>query len=1169
QGGCLIAGTVPGEIAGTYTDCGGTLTQTWTFTDGCERTITHTQNITITPAPQAQFINTPDDITISCAEAGTFIASDLSYTNEDQGGCLIAGTVSGNIAGSYTECGGTLTQTWTFTDECERTITHTQNITVTPAPQAQFINTPDDITISCAEAGTFTASDLSYTNEGQSGCLIAGTVTGDIAGTYTQCGGELIQTWTFTDECERTITHTQTITVIPAPQAQFENIENISISCEEVPNLQPINLPYNNGETTGCSISGEVTGVITGEYIGCNSIFTQTWSFTDNCGRTSIQTQTITVIDNTPPTFTLTPENLVVECDGTGNQTQLQSWLNSAIAIDNCSATTVTNNFTGLSNECGLTGSATVTFTATNECGLTATATASFTIEDTQAPSLNEPNDIIVTSSAQECGAQVNIPIATATDGCGTSSVTNNITGTNNASGFYPVGTNTIIWTATDECGNTSTEQTIVTVLDDSNPVINCPADITVDADEGVCEAYIDVPQPEVTDNCEIRQITNTYTHTDDASGIYHVGTTTVWWTAVDWSGNIANCSMTITVNDTEDPIIDCPEDITVDASEGECSAFVTVPVPVTSDNCGVSGVTNSYNDIEDASGIYPVGSTNVVWTVTDMGGRTATCSTTITVVDNTMPVIECTGDITVNTDPGLNGANLEIDIPVASDNCGVASLVNDFNSTNNASGFYPIGITTVTWTVTDTYGNTSSCSFNVTVTDSELPTIVCPGDVNNFTDPLTCGAYVAISKPEVFDNVGILSVINDYNQTDDASDDYPVGTTEVIWFVTDLNGNTTTCTMTVTISDNVAPEVVCPEVEDIIATEACTADVVIPKPEVSDNCGITSIVNNINFTDDASGIYPVGTTSVIWTITDIHANVTTCTTTVHVSSFMIAEDDNASTQLDTPVVIDVIANDSYCINEIDQASLASTSNPVNGTIMADPINGSFIYTPNAGYSGTDTFSYSICNNDGVCDEAVVTITVESPLFKLNASNDEYAIEVNTSLDISNLTNDSYGSYTPTLSILDLPQHGTIMKSDNNVRYIPDTDYIGSDSYKYILSDINNQAIPDTAICFINIIAAPVRDTLIIYNVITPDGDGRNDTWWIDGIEENADNEVLIFNRWGDQVQYFENYNNNDIVWNGTNRSGDPLPNATYYYIVKLRTIQKVYTGWVVIHGHE
>src|SRR5690606_867815 len=140
-------------------------------------------------------------------------------TNGETGSCEIAGTVAGAISGSFDACGGVQTITWTFTDECDRTITHTQTITVEPAAQAVFINAPADVTLTCEEAAVFTTSDLAYTNGETGSCEIAGSVPGLVSGSFDTCGGVQTITWTFTDACNRTITHTQTITVEPAPEA--------------------------------------------------------------------------------------------------------------------------------------------------------------------------------------------------------------------------------------------------------------------------------------------------------------------------------------------------------------------------------------------------------------------------------------------------------------------------------------------------------------------------------------------------------------------------------------------------------------------------------------------------------------------------------------------------------------------------------------------------------------------------------------------------------------------------------------------------------------------------------------------------------------------------------------------------------------------------------------
>ena len=102
------------------------------------------------PPPSAMWIDPPADDTISCQEAGNYvlIPTNLNYTNYATGSCLVEGSAVGLLAGAYDECGGTLTQTWTYTDDCNNTIQHVQTVNVMPAPVAAWINPPADTTVS-------------------------------------------------------------------------------------------------------------------------------------------------------------------------------------------------------------------------------------------------------------------------------------------------------------------------------------------------------------------------------------------------------------------------------------------------------------------------------------------------------------------------------------------------------------------------------------------------------------------------------------------------------------------------------------------------------------------------------------------------------------------------------------------------------------------------------------------------------------------------------------------------------------------------------------------------------------------------------------------------------------------------------------------------------------
>lgn len=112
--------------------------------------------------------------------------------------------------------------------------------------------------------------------------------------------------------------------------------------------------------------------------------------------------------------------------------------------------------------------------------------------------------------------------------------------------------------------------------------------------------------------------------------------------------------------------------------------------------------------------------------------------------------------------------------------------------------------------------------------------------------------------------------------------------------------------------------------------------------------------------------------------------------------------------------------------------------------------------------------------------------------------------------------------------------------------------------YPYVVSD-GNFTITDT----VTITEDPVDcgEQLIFYHGITPNGDGHNDTWVIDGITNFASSNVSLYNRWGDVVWKATNYDNATVVWDGKNSGGKDLPDATYFYLVEAGG--KTYKGWV------
>ncbi|MCB9015995.1 MAG: HYR domain-containing protein [Lentimicrobiaceae bacterium] len=1245
--------------------CGstGSVTVTWTAMDECENTATTTATFTIVDTVDPIFINAPVNLVVECDGNGN--VNDLenwlsSVTAYDGCGDV---SISNNFNGLYNQCGaaGMAYVVWTIVDNCGNMASAGATFRILDSTAPEFTVVPENLTVECDGNGNVNDLENWLNNVAAiDGCGEV-TITNDYSGMNNSCGGagSALVTWTATDDCGNTSTTSATFTIVDETAPVFVIVpEDLTVECDGNGNTEALeNWLANVSASDGCS---EVT--IANDYEGISYVCgsagstTVTWTATDACGNSATTSAVFTVTDETAPVFTAIPTDLTVECDGNGNVNALENWLSNVAAVDGCSEVVISNDFEGLSDGCGLTGSALVTWTATDDCGNYITTSATFTIVDTQAPSISCPQDISVNNSLGVCGANIEVPVPSSNDGCGNVTLVNSFNGTSDASGLYPVGTTVVIWTATDDCGNSSECQMTITVIDNEDPHIICPQDITVNNDPGVCEAFVTVPvpmasdncevitivnnytntsnasaiypvgtthimwtvtdmyghssscfmdvtvvdneapvivcpenitvntdagvceanvtipQPEVSDNCGIESITNSFNGTDNASGIYPAGTTEVTWTVTDIHGNEAQCTMIVTVVDNEAPVIVCPENITVNTDAGVCEANVTIPQPEVSDNCGIESITNSFNGTDNASGIYPAGTTEVTWTVTDIHGNEAQCTMIVTVVDNEAPVIVCPENITVNTDAGVCEANVTIPQPEVSDNCGIESITNSFNGTDNASGIYPAGTTEVTWTVTDIHGNEAQCTMIVTVVDNEAPVIVCPENVTVNTDAGVCEANVTIPQPEVSDNCGIESITNSFNGTDNASGIYPAGTTEVTWTVTDIHGNEAQCTMIVTVVDNEAPVIVCSEDVTLAAGSDCNAIIEIPAPSVSDNCGIENLVNNYNNSGNASGVYPVGTTVVTWTVTDIHGNVSSCSFNVTVTGGPVAVDDSETTDVNVPVSVNVLANDTDCGSTLNPATVVVTSNPAHGFTMVDPQTGSIMYTPEAGYFGTDVFNYTVCDFLNACDEATVTIVIESSgQLRLIAENDSDTTLVNTPRLILNIENDIIPEgVSVAIEILTQPSNGFIeLHSDNTVTYTPSTDFVGQDEFTYRLYDLNGIAIADTATSTIIIVPDPGRNPVVIYNAITPNNDGKNDSWIIDGIEEYNDNEVLLFNRWGDQIRYFENYDNSTVVWDGTNKNGEKLPNATYYYIVKLRSIGQVYTGWVIIHGNK
>ena len=567
-------------------------------------------------------------------------------------------------------------------------------------------------------------------------------------------------------------------------------------------------------------------------------VHTVTWTVIDSAGNMASCSQIVTVLDSIAPELTC-PTDAVLFLDASSCEIVSPDIGTPAVG-DNCDILSTTND---LIDPLAL-GIHTITWTSTDTSGNVSTCSQLVEVRDTIAPLITCPSIITISADAGVCSrTAVMLGTPMTSDNCMVQTITND------APSSFSVGSTIVTWTVTDNSGNTATCTQEVIVTDDELPTITCPSDITTSADTDLCTASgISLGTPLTDDNCSVATVTN------DAPMIYPVGTTMVTWTVTDDAGNSATCIQQVTIDDDQAPVVTCLADITLDTDVDMCSAANPgLLTPPSNDNCGVASVAS------DAPAIFPIGETMVTWTVTDDSGNMATCIQLVTVIDIEPPSITCPVDVTASADPGFcSSTSVNIGSPIVDDNCPSTSISND------APAVFPLGMTTVTWTITDAAGNINTCTQLITIVDMEDPTITCSGPMTVKVDPGSCmTSSVTLVPPSTDDNCGVASVTNN------APSIYPLGTTMVTWTVTDDSGNQATCLQEVLVEDDQIPVITCPSdttincmtsilIADLgvaTATDNCMLDTITFVDVIdSTSCDSEFIINRTWRATDASG---------------------------------------------------------------------------------------------------------------------------------------------------------------------------------------------------------------------------------------------------------------------------------------------------------------------------
>ncbi|WP_425658324.1 gliding motility-associated C-terminal domain-containing protein [Tenacibaculum ascidiaceicola] len=843
------------EVSNTVVDGCGEIVRQWESTDNCGNTVSHTQTITVTDTTAPVLSEEPADVSVDC-EAIPAVPTITATDNCD----TVVDVVFTEVSNTVVDGCGEIVRQWESTDNCGNTVSHTQTITVTDTTAPVLSSEPADVSVDCEgipAVPTITATDNCDT--------VVDVVFTEVSNTVVDGCGEIVRQWESTDNCGNTVSHTQTITVTDTTAPVLsEEPADVSVDCEAIPAVPTITAT-DNCDTVVDVVFTEVSNTVVD---GCGEIVRQ-WESTDNCGNTVSHTQTITVTDTTAPVLSEEPADVSVDCEAIPA-------VPTITATDNCD-TVVDVVFTEVSNTvvdgCG---EIVRQWESTDNCGNTVSHTQTITVTDTTAPVLSEePADVSV-----DCEAIPAVPTITATDNCDTvvdvvfTEVSNTVVD----------GCGEIVrqWESTDNCGNTVSHTQTITVTDTTAPVLSEePGDVSVD-----CEAIPAVPTITATDNCDtvvdvvFTEVSNTV--------VDGCGEIVRQWESTDNCGNTVSHTQTITVTDITKPEFTVPVDITIykdDTCVYDANIGITGDVTDESDNCDTS-LNASYSDVESAGSCIGEVIVTRTWSLTDNCGNTTEKVQTITVKDNSAPIIDETNKNNIDIECGVGDTETTLQDwldsnagATATDNCSSITWTNNYGDDTSVKcdGSY----ITVTFTATDECGNFSTTTAGYLIKDETSPTITqqpsdktveCDGagnttELNNWL--ASNGGATAT------DDCSIVTWSNNY--TDLTYTCSFTGEVEVIFTAKDACGNTINTTAAkFTIEDTVAPEFV----ETLPAAEitvSCDSIPVMETLTATDNCdaSITVIPSEVTSgDDDACGSEYLITRK--WTVSDCSGNTTT-----------------------------------------------------------------------------------------------------------------------------------------------------------------------------------------------------------------------------------------------------------------------------------------------------
>jgi len=400
---------------------------------------------------------------------------------------------------------------------------------------------------------------------------------------------------------------------------------------------------------------------------------------------------------------------------------------------------------------------------------------------------------------------------------------------------------------------------------------------------------------------------------------------------------------------------------------------------------------------------------------------------------------------------------------------------------------------------------------------DSVAPVITgCPNDIE-VSAGSACSAVVTWPAPQATD-----CNLKTFTSNRSSGTRFPTGTTRVTYTATDGSNNSTTCSFNVVVRDRAAPVVSrCPAHIVVKADNNCKAKATWTPPNFTDNCSAVTVTSSHN----PGSEFSIGTTEVIYTAKDADGNQAQCKFNV------VVRDETAPVVVTKPGDV-LVTIQSDCKSSVswtpptftDCSSITVTSTHLPGdefTIGSTSVT----YTAKDATGITSKYTFQV-----IVKDVGLPVLTECPA------------------DIIVSTGDPMGQVVEWKSPL---------ASDNcsqpklKVTHEPGAQFPLGDT-QVIYSATDNAG--NTSTCSFTVVVQLSDAALTIPQIITPDGNGDNDEWHIENIDKFEANKVVVVDRWGGVIFSAQNYNNNHVVWKGTDGNGRVVPTGTYFFTISVRS---------------